>query len=92
MNSNDLNRKEVYNDEGSFIHIFFKNKKIQIRNDFFQIFKRFTNFSKNTSIIDIGTTPSLADDQNIFLSNLTENKNITCLSNQDCSILKKKIY
>ena len=69
MNSNDLHRIEVYNDKESFIHIFFKNKKIQIFNDFFEIFKNFTNFTKLTSIIDIGTTPSLDEDQNIFLSN-----------------------
>ena len=79
-----------------------KTKKIKIinyifekiandaRNEFFNILKKNTKYSKKKSIIDIGTTPSLDDVQNIILSRIKDNKNITCLSNLNCKILLKK--
>jgi hypothetical protein len=60
------------------------------RNEFFNILKINTKYSKKKNIIDIGTTPSLDDLQNIILSKIKDNKNITCLSNLNCKILLKK--
>ncbi len=90
MTQEDKFRQEHYTDQGSIVHSFFKKQKKKIRDDFFDIFKKFSNYDDETSFIDIGTTPSTSDDQNIFLKNLKNHKNVTCLSNQDCSILKEK--
>ena len=58
--------------------------------NFFNLFLVNNNYSKDKSIIDIGSTPSLEREQNIFLENIKDNQNVTCISNQDCRILKKK--
>ena len=44
-----------------------------------------------TTILDIGTAPSIEKFENVFIQNNQQKKNITVLSNVDCSILKKKI-
>ena len=90
MTQEDKFRQEVYTDKGSIIHSYFKDQKKKIRDDFFKIFQKFANYNDETTIIDIGTTPSISDDQNNFLQNLKNHRNITCLSNQDCNILKEK--
>lgn len=63
---------------------------INKRNEFFNLFIKTTNFSNDKSIIDIGTTPSIEDEQNIFLEKIESNLNVTCLSNQDCTVLQKR--
>ena len=63
---------------------------INKRDEFFNLFLKTTNFSNNKSIIDIGTTPSIEDEQNIFLEKIKSNVNVTCLSNQDCRVLQQR--
>ena len=60
------------------------------RCEFFNLFLINNKYSKYKSVIDIGCTPSLDEEQNIFLEKTKDNQNITCLSNQNCEILKKK--
>jgi len=60
------------------------------RNKFFNIFKDATKYSDDKLVVDIGTTPSLDVEHNIFLEKTKNNHKITCLSNQNCEILKKK--
>ena len=43
-----------------------------------------------TTILDIGKAPSIEKFENVFIQNNQQKKNITVLSNVDCSILKKK--
>jgi len=57
---------------------------------FFYYFENSTKYNDNKSLLDIGTTPSLDSEQNIILEKTKNNKNITCLSDQDCRILEKK--
>ena len=63
---------------------------VEARNEFFKLFSNNTNYSDDKTVIDIGSTPSLDKEQNIFLDNVKNNQNVTCLSNQDCKILQKK--
>jgi len=63
---------------------------INKRDEFFNLFLKTTNFSNDKSIIDIGTTPSIEDEQNIFLEKIKNNLNVTCLSDQDCRVLQQK--
>jgi transcription termination factor NusB len=73
-----------------FINSIFKKIAKDARNQFFNIFKENTKYSKAKSIIDIGTTPSTDDVQNIILSKIKNNKNVTCLSNLNCKNIIKK--
>ena len=73
-----------------FINYIFKKIAYNVRNDFFNILKKNTKYSSKKSIIDIGTTPILDDVQNVILSKIKSNKNVTCLSNLNCKILLKK--
>jgi len=85
-------RKETYSETKKikFINFIFERMANNARNEFFNILKRNARYSKKKSIIDIGTTPSHDDVQNIILSKIKDNKNITCLSNLNCKILLKK--
>jgi hypothetical protein len=85
-------RKETYSETKRIKFINYVSEKIanDARNEFFNILKKNTKYSKKNSIIDIGTTPSLDDVQNIILYKIKDNKNITCLSNLNCKILLKK--
>ena len=85
-------REETYSESKKikFINYVFEKIANDARNEFFNILKKNTKYSKKKSIIDIGTTPSLDDVQNIILSKIKDNKNITCLSNLNCKILLKK--
>ena len=56
---------------------------------FYNIFKKKVNYSKNSTILDIGTTPVFNNFENILLHLYPWKNRITCFSNQDCSILKK---
>jgi hypothetical protein len=58
-----------------------------------KIYKIFSNhiiLKKRNVLIDIGTSPILDKSENIILSEYKWKKNITCLSNQNCDILKVK--
>jgi|688.fasta_scaffold212880_2 ubiquinone/menaquinone biosynthesis C-methylase UbiE len=58
-----------------------------------KIYKIFSNnipLKKNYKLIDIGTSPMLEKSENIILSKYKWKENITCLSDQNCNILKKK--
>jgi hypothetical protein len=85
-------REQTYSESKKikFINYVFEKIANDARNEFFNILKKNTKYSKKKSIIDIGTTPSLDDVQNIILSKIKDNKNITCLSNLNCKILLKK--
>lgn len=74
----------------SIFHNFFKKMTLDARNKFFEYFKNSTEYNHDKSILDIGTTPSLDEEQNVILTKTINNKNIICISNQDCKILSQK--
>ena len=74
----------------SIFHNFFKKITLDARSKFFEYFKNSTEYNHNKSILDIGTTPSLDEEQNVILTKTINNKNIICISNQDCKILSQK--
>ena len=74
----------------SFLYKIYQKVIFNARNEFFNLFLVNNKYSKYKSVIDIGSTPSIDEEQNIFLENTKDNQNITCLSNQDCRILQKK--
>ena len=89
--NNNKDRIQTYSEsKKTYLHSLIKNVTINARQKFFERFIKLTNYNINNSILDIGTTPSVDDEQNIFLENTKNNLNITCLSNQDCSVLKNK--
>ena len=92
MKKKERERKQTYSETKKFKFLYYIFEKIanDARNEFFNILKKKTKYSKKKTIIDIGTTPSLDTVQNIILSKIKDNKNITCLSNLDCKILLKK--
>ena len=84
-------RIQTYSEsKNSFFYKLIKKTILNARENFFKHFIHFTEYNDNQSLLDIGTTPSLDIEQNIILEKTKNNKNITCLSNQDCSILEKK--
>ena len=63
-----------------------KNNREQIHN----LFLKNTFYNNDCSLLDIGTTADTHESNNIILQKTVNNNNISCLSNQDLSILKKK--
>jgi 2-polyprenyl-3-methyl-5-hydroxy-6-metoxy-1,4-benzoquinol methylase len=87
-----IERRETYSElkKIDFKKNIFEKIVNEARKNFFNILRINTKYNKNKSIIDIGTTPSVNEYQNIILSKIKNNKNVTCLSNLDCEILYKK--
>jgi len=84
-------RYQTYSEsKKSFLYKIFQKIIIKARTEFFNLFIVHNDYSIEKTVIDIGTTPSLDEEQNIFLEEVKNNPNITCFSNQDCKILKKK--
>ena len=74
----------------SFFYKTIQKITLNTRNEFFNLFLININYSKDKSIIDIGSTPSIDKEHNIFLESIKDNPNVACLSNQNCRILQKK--
>ena len=91
MDNPTKHRVQTYSEsKKSIFHNFFKKITLDARNKFFEYFKNNTEYNDDKSILDIGTTPSLDEEQNVILTKTIDNKNITCISNQDCQILSQK--
>ena len=84
-------RVQTYSEsKNSIFYKFIKKIILDAREKFFNHFKNSTEYNDDLSLLDIGTTPSLDNEQNIILEKTKNNKNITCLSDQDCNNLEKK--
>ena len=91
MTNNNQDRIQTYSEsKNTFLYSIIKKITINARQQFFTKFLKLTNYQIENSVLDIGTTPSKDDEQNIFLENTKNNVNITCVSNQDCRVLKAK--
>ena len=69
---------------------FFVSQLLSNRKKMYKIFQDYIPTSEETKIIDIGTTPSLEEHENYLVHQYKWKKNLTCLSNEDCGILKSK--
>ena len=58
------------------------------REKILNIFFNEVNYNDEISLLDIGTTANIDKNHNLLLQKTLKNKNITCLSNQDCNLLK----
>ena len=76
--------------EVKFLDKYFVSKVLQNRLKIHKFFENNIHTDSNTKILDIGTTPLLDEHENILLTRYNWKNNITCVSNQDCSNLKKK--
>ena len=67
-------------------------KSIVLKNRifFFKYFCDSIKFDDKSKILDIGTTPSTEDHENLFIKLFPYKFNITCLSNIDCTPIKDK--
>ena len=91
MSEINKHRYQTYSEsKKSFLYRIFQRMIVNARREFFNLFVFNTKYSNKKTIIDIGTTPSLEIEQNIFLEKTKDNFGLTCLSDQDCSILLKK--
>ena len=89
MDDNVKHRIQTYSEsKNSIFYGFIKKIILDARKKFFYYFKNSTEYNDNKSLLDIGTTPSLDGEQNIILEKTINNKNIRCLSDQICRILK----
>ena len=82
--------KQSYWKKILFLDNFFKSAVLNNRKYFYKIFLNHNNFNEKTTILDVGTTPSLEDHENFFINAYPYKNNITCLSNVDCSKLNRK--
>jgi len=85
-----MNNNKVYWNEVALLNSFFKKKLLENREKIFKIFYNKINYNNEMSFLDVGTTANTEKNHNLILQKISNNKNITCLSNQDCSFLKKK--
>ena len=91
MDDKIKHRIQTYSEsKNSFFYRLIKKIIFDAREKFFYYFVNSTEYNDNNSLLDIGTTPSFDSEQNIILEKTKNNKNITCLSDQDCRILEKK--
>ena len=69
---------------------FFISQLLINRRKMYQIFLKNISIDDQTTILDVGTAPSIEEHENYLVHQYKWKKNLTCLSNQDCSILKSK--
>lgn len=74
---------------GSFQN-FLKKVLINQRKKFYKIFCREINFNSKSKILDVGTTNTKNDYDNLLIRYYPFKKNLTCLSNQSLDLVKKK--
>lgn len=82
--------KKIYWKKIPLLDSLFKKILINYRFKMLNIFKKETSYDNSKSILDIGTTSSTLQGHNMLLDYAKENYNITCLSDQNLSDLKKK--
>jgi predicted SAM-dependent methyltransferase len=85
-----LINKENYWVKIKYLDNIFKNILYKNREKIYKIFQKNIYLNKSYTLIDIGTSPILEESENMILKKYKWKDRITCLSNQNCSILKKK--
>lgn len=72
-----------------FLDKYFVSQVKQNRRKFLKIFRKNILYNTESSLLDVGATPSLDEHENYLIRKFPHKKNITCLSNFNCEILKK---
>ena len=85
-----VNNNKVYWKEVPLLDSLFKKKLLENREKILKIFHNKINYNNKMSFLDVGTTGNTEKNHNLILQKISNNKNITCLSNQDCSVLKNQ--
>ena len=83
-------KKDTYWRKILFFDNFFIEKLYQNRIKIDKILKNELLIQSTTTILDVGTAPSVEEFENVFIQNNEWKNNITVLSNVDCNILKRK--
>ena len=90
MNFNNNIKKESYWKNVNLLNNYFLLKLLKNRKKIYKIFLDKLKPTKKDKILDIGATPTLDIYENFLVNEYPWKKNITCLSNVDCNILKSK--
>jgi ubiquinone/menaquinone biosynthesis C-methylase UbiE len=85
-----VSNNKVYWKKVPLLDSFFKKKLLENREKILKIFHNKINYNNEMSFLDVGTTGNTEKNHNLILQKISNNKNITCLSNQDCSFLKNQ--
>ena len=81
---------EIYWNKITLLETYFNKKLLENREKILKIFFNEINFSDEKILLDVGTTANTGKNHNLILQKTLNNKNITCLSNQNCSLLKNE--
>ena len=81
---------EIYWKKIPLLESYFNKKLLENREKILKIFFNEIHYNNEKSLLDVGTTSSSDKNHNLILQKTLNNKNITCISNQDCNFLKKK--
>lgn len=73
-----------------FLDKYFVSQVKNNRKKFLKIFRKTVFYNKESTLLDVGTTPSLDEHENYLIRKFPYKKSITCLSNFDCKILTTK--
>ena len=82
--------KKTYWKKVVLLNNFFVSQLLKNRKKMYKIFQDYIPVNEETKILDIGTTPSLEEQENYLVQQYKWKINLTCLSNQDCEILQSK--
>ena len=83
-----LNNKQTYWFKIPLLDKFLVKILLRLRNFFFTVFEDNIVYTKDTKVLDIGTTGAITDQDNIFVKKFKYKKNLTCLSDQNLDNLK----
>lgn len=87
---NQKNYKTTYWTKIFFLDILFLKILKFNRDKIIKVFFKKVSYSHQKTILDVGTTPDTSIYHNTLLHKTRKNHNIFCLSNLDCTILKKQ--
>ena len=90
MKINNKIKERSYWKNVSLLNNYFLSKLLENRKKIYKIFLDKLQPTKKDKILDIGATPTLDTYENFLVNEYPWKKNITCLSNVDCNILKSK--
>jgi ubiquinone/menaquinone biosynthesis C-methylase UbiE len=82
------NNKQTYWFKIPFFDKFLVKILLRFREFFFKVFEDNIAYTKDTKVLDIGTTGSITDQDNIFIKKFKYKNNLTCLSDQNLDNLK----
>ena len=80
---------EIYWNKIPLLEKYFSKKLLENREKILKIFFNEIHYNNEKLLLDVGTTSSIDKNHNLILQKTLNNKNITCISNQDCNFLKK---